>query len=189
MAAFWLVGDLASKEWMFAWLEVPDGAGPGGPFGEPAWLLRGFLRWSAYVNSGAAFGMGGRRPGLVLLAAGLMLPALVWLAYRTREKGAPLWALGATVGGALGNLHDRCRLAGVRDFIELVNPATGEMLWPVFNLADMGIVGGVLVFFVWSVFAPGKKRENGEEPPAGVEDGHRPRKPEAKKAPGQAGEA
>ncbi len=44
--------------------------------------------------------------------------------------------LGAAVGGAAGNLLDRLRLGPVVDFIDL-------RFWPVFNIADLAIVGGV----------------------------------------------
>ena len=40
-------------------------------------------------------------------------------------------------GGAFGNLLDRLRLGSVVDFID-------PMLWPAFNVADTGIVLGIL---------------------------------------------
>ena len=49
---------------------------------------------------------------------------------------AALLGLGAAVGGATGNLIDRLWRGGVVDFIDL-------RWWPVFNLADVAIVGGV----------------------------------------------
>jgi signal peptidase II len=47
-------------------------------------------------------------------------------------------ALGLQLGGALGNLIDRIRLGHVTDFLDFGS-------WPVFNLADASIVGGVAV--------------------------------------------
>jgi signal peptidase II len=47
-------------------------------------------------------------------------------------------ALGASVGGAAGNVLDRARRGGVVDFIDL-------RVWPVFNLADAAIVVGTVV--------------------------------------------
>jgi signal peptidase II len=46
--------------------------------------------------------------------------------------------LGLVLGGATGNLLDRIWRRGVIDFIDL-------RVWPVFNLADLAIVAGVLL--------------------------------------------
>ncbi len=52
-----------------------------------------------------------------------------------------LCALGVAFGGASGNLIDLARRRHVVDFIDL-------KWWPVFNLADVAIVGG-LVIALW----------------------------------------
>ena len=52
-----------------------------------------------------------------------------------------LIALGAALGGAAGNLSDVLRSHSVRDFIDLG-------WWPVFNVADVAIVGGIVIAFL-----------------------------------------
>lgn len=52
--------------------------------------------------------------------------------------------LGTAIGGATGNLIDGLRRGAIVDFIDL-------RVWPVFNLADAAIVGGLGVA-VWSVW-------------------------------------
>jgi signal peptidase II len=47
-------------------------------------------------------------------------------------------ALGAALGGAGSNLTDRLWRRGVVDIIDL-------QVWPVFNLADVAIVGGAVI--------------------------------------------
>ena len=47
-------------------------------------------------------------------------------------------ALGLQLGGALGNLTDWLRVGHVTDFIYF-------HFWPVFNVADMSIVAGVIL--------------------------------------------
>src|SRR5262245_59619199 len=51
-------------------------------------------------------------------------------------------ALGAALGGASGNLLDRVRRGGVVDFVDVG-------FWPVFNVADSGIVAGALLGIVF----------------------------------------
>jgi signal peptidase II len=88
-------------------------------------------------NNGVAFGAlaggGGLITALTLLAIAFLL------AYFTLRAATPwLWLpVGIIAGGALGNLADRAREGAVIDFIDPV-------LWPAFNLADMGIVIGIL---------------------------------------------
>jgi lipoprotein signal peptidase len=48
--------------------------------------------------------------------------------------------LGCALGGAAGNLTDILRQGYVLDFVDLG-------WWPVFNVADIGIVGGLLAAF------------------------------------------
>lgn len=49
-------------------------------------------------------------------------------------------SIGCALGGAAGNLSDILRRQEVTDFIDLG-------WWPVFNLADVAIVGGLLLAF------------------------------------------
>jgi signal peptidase II len=76
---------------------------------------------------------------------------LIWIAavssaivlYRTGawfQSPAALAGLGMAFGGAAGNLMDILRRRYVIDFIDLG-------WWPVFNLADVGIVVGLTVAF------------------------------------------
>jgi signal peptidase II len=56
------------------------------------------------------------------------------------QSGAARIALGATLGGATGNLIDGILRRGITDFIDL-------RVWPVFNLADTAIVLGAMLAF------------------------------------------
>jgi signal peptidase II len=56
------------------------------------------------------------------------------------QTHAALWGVGAALGGAAGNLWDVLRRRSIVDFIDL-------RWWPVFNVADIGIVGGLVVAF------------------------------------------
>ena len=54
------------------------------------------------------------------------------------QSHAALFALGLAFGGAAGNLLDILRCRHIVDFIDL-------RWWPVFNLADVAIVAGLIV--------------------------------------------
>ncbi len=167
---FWIAAvatlflDLAAKALVFHLL---GGVPPAGHIcddncGHYLWVLRGAFRLVCHYNTGGAFGWAAGNMLLFLAAAAVLIPALVLTAYHCRDPKAPLWALGMIVGGALGNLWDRLFHVGVRDFLEIVNPRTGYSLWPVFNIADVAIVLGVVVYLIWSLIdsARGKNRDS-----------------------------
>lgn len=81
------------------------------------------------------------RWGLVALTAAIAAGVLVWM---TREANKfDRIALGAILGGAIGNILDRVRLGYVVDYADLHFGAWRPFL--VFNLADAAITLGVLV--------------------------------------------
>jgi len=104
------------------------------------------LRFHLTANTGFAFSTGqGLGPilGLVALAIAIVL----WRMRSRFSSRVGTFALGFVLGGACGNLIDRAlRTPGwgrgaVVDFIDL-------QFWPVFNIADMAIVIGVLLLSV-----------------------------------------
>jgi signal peptidase II len=98
-------------------------------------------------NEGVAFGaLGGGGPLIAVLVSGALAALVAFFSLRARTPA--LWLpVGVIVGSALGNLADRARIGAVIDFID---PA----FWPAFNLADIGIVLGILgLFYVLEVRA------------------------------------
>ncbi len=102
-------------------------------------------RFNLVRNDGAAFSLGSDyTPFIALVAVAVSIAVIV--VGRKIEQPWMLGALGLVLGGALGNVVDRLVRSGdgflqgaVVDFIDL-------QWWPVFNVADMGIViGGVLL--------------------------------------------
>ncbi|OGI64564.1 MAG: hypothetical protein A2W18_09050 [Candidatus Muproteobacteria bacterium RBG_16_60_9] len=70
---------------------------------------------------------------MALLAAIVLHRSGAWF-----QNDVALLGLGLALGGAAGNLLDILRYRYIVDFIDL-------RWWPVFNLADVGIVGGLLL--------------------------------------------
>ena len=95
------------------------------------------IRWVA--NARRIHARPGARAALALVWFMALLAAIVlhrsgaWF-----QNDLALLGLGLALGGAAGNLLDILRYRYIVDFIDL-------RWWPVFNLADVGIVGGLLL--------------------------------------------
>lgn len=135
-----LVLDQATKNWAVATLPLLD----------PQPFLGEFLQLTLLYNSGAAWGMGsGITPVVTCLQMAIAIGVVVFAVRAVRSPWYAI-ALALILGGALGNIHDRLlRPPGafhgeVVDFLELPN-------WPVFNIADMGVVGGAILIVLLGV--------------------------------------
>jgi signal peptidase II len=128
--------DYGSKEWARSELSVHV----------PKPVIEGFWNWELAYNDGAAFSS--FRGSQVLLSL-IALAALVMLgvmAHRTRpEQHLKRAALAMIAGGAIGNLIDRIRDGVVTDFVAW---RAGGHAWPIFNVADVALVIGVLLMLV-----------------------------------------
>ena len=142
VAATVVVVDQLSKSWAVDELQ--------GRTIDVVWTLR--LRLA--FNRGASFSLGGDGgwgPAIGIVAV-LVVVGLLWTSRSMRSRLGTV-ALGLVAGGAIGNLIDRM-VRGDEGFLR--NPVVDFIdvqWWPVFNVADMGIVvGGFLLAFValWS---------------------------------------
>ncbi|HEX9776284.1 MAG TPA: signal peptidase II [Actinomycetota bacterium] len=129
--------------------------------GESTPVIGGVLHWTLQRNPGAAFGIFQRFPVVFTVLATAVSVWIVARAGRAPDRGHAA-ALGLILGGAVGNLVDRITrepgiLRGeVIDFIDL-------RVWPVFNVADSGVVAGAVLLLLVSWRAERRaKREQGE---------------------------
>jgi signal peptidase II len=76
---------------------------------------------------------------LAVSVAVLVVTVAMWIRHRRRAERWDLGdaGFGLVVAGALGNLADRLAHGYVIDFIHLAH-------WPIFNVADACIVGGLI---------------------------------------------
>lgn len=108
----------------------------------------GSLRFNLAFNTGASFSMGSGF-GPILAIVVVVVVVLLLRFVRNVPGRLNLLAVGAVVGGALGNLVDRVFREGdgllggaVVDFIDLVR------WWPIFNIADIGVVCGAILLLI-----------------------------------------
>lgn len=108
-------------------------------------VIPGFFHITYILNRGAAFGILENQRWLFLLMAGLL-----FVLYGIFHRNVPsCWqarcGVGMLLGGALGNALDRGIRGAVVDFFDF-------RVWPVFNIADIGIVVGVclLLWYSWT---------------------------------------
>lgn len=153
-AVLLLAIDQASKFWILESLQLPElrslpllALGPVGIDLTMVW------------NRGVTFGLfsgGGAWNHLILAALALVVAGFLlrWLA--RSDTALVTYALGAVIGGAIGNVIDRMRFGAVVDFIDV--HAWGWH-WYVFNIADAAIVCGVVALVVDALIRPETKRK------------------------------
>lgn len=132
-AVLLFAADLATKAW------IVHAFGDG----HVTAVIPGVLDLEESRNAGAAFGLATGSTIVFTLVAVVVAVAIVRVSSRLRSRAWAV-ALGLLLGGAVGNLGDRLfrspgALRGhVVDWVYLHH-------WPVFNVADSGIVvGGIL---------------------------------------------
>lgn len=92
-------------------------------------------------NTGAAFGLFPQFQWFYLVVAIVVAGYILVVAPRMEGGMYRQVVLGAILGGAVSNAIDRLLQGYVVDFLDLHH-------WPVFNVADICIVGGILVAVV-----------------------------------------
>ena len=154
-----LVIDQLTKRWIVArfgygeqWVVIPD-----------------FFNLTHVRNPGGAFSflasMSEDFRQAFFLGTGFLAIALLLAFFRRLEPGEWLSALaiGAVLGGAIGNLTDRVLYGEVIDFLDF--RLIGGYVWPTFNMADSWIVVGVGILMVEMFLQPDSESEPPEADP------------------------
>ena len=113
----------------------------------------------ARINTAGIWSVGNGSVHSNTLLAALSAAAVVMMvgwAWRVAAKESWVFAvvLGGLAGGAAGNLHDRLRFGGVRDFLQVY--LLNGYAYPTFNLADCFLVVGAatMFLFLWRTDRP-----------------------------------
>ncbi len=92
-------------------------------------------------NQGVAFGLASGSGAPLVVFAIVALGVVGFILHRNPTLPGIWVAAGLIAGGALGNLADRLRAGAVTDYVEIGS-------WPPFNLADVAITAGVVLFAI-----------------------------------------
>lgn len=135
-------------------------------------VLGPVLQWHFVRNPGAAFSFAS---GQTWIFTGFAILVIVVIAVLARRIRSFAWAtvFGLVLGGVLGNLTDRLFRQpgfGVGHVVDFI--ATPWLMPAIYNIADMGIVFG-MIFFVWltirDVGLDGRKRKPAAKAEANAE--------------------
>jgi len=129
--------DLSSKRWAI----LSTAAGPRS-------VIPGALDLVHWENPGMAFSLMRTWPPtlrtIILGTAALAAIAIGFYAVATRPmRRSAIIAIGLIAGGALGNLIDRAQNGTVTDFLHVHR---GAFDWPAFNVADIAVTCGAILF-------------------------------------------
>lgn len=123
----WLVLDQVSKYYVMNHFAI----------GESVSVIQNVFHLTYIINRGAAFGMLTNQRWFFLVVAFILI--IVYAIYHKKVNRGPIsLRIGSAllISGAIGNGIDRYVLHGVVDFFDF-------RIWPIFNVADIGICVGV----------------------------------------------
>ena len=115
-------------------------------YGSSMQLIRGILNLTYVENTGVAFGIGKNSKLILILVNIVIIGTLISYVYLKKDKmnKIKLDAILVIIGGGASNLIDRIFRGFVIDYID-INPL---FKYPVFNIADICIVLGVILIVI-----------------------------------------
>lgn len=147
-------------------------------------LIPGVLNLTHETNTGAAFNfLEGARWFFVVLCVVFVAVVIYLLAKGVIARPAARWSASFVMAGAVGNCLDRV-ISG--EVVDMLDPALLRSIrFPVFNVADIFITVGVVVFIL-SMLRGEKAGERAKTRPAPAEGPTEPEAPAQTEAPAEA---
>ena len=110
-------------------------------------------------NDGVAFSLLQGNPELLIVLQSVifaLITCFLVVAYIKKFPTLLLVALTFVISGGAGNLIDRVQFHYVIDFISVGS-------FPIWNVADMAVVGGCILIAIYILFAHGKEKSEEDE--------------------------
>ena len=125
---------------------------------ESAPLLPGVVELFHIQNTGGGFSILAGHTWILTALTAVLMAGIAWVLVKKKfPHPLAMWTLTAILGGGLGNLIDRVRLGYVVDMFNFQ-----FMSYPVFNVADILVVCGVIGFAIYYLLLH-DRREKGAE--------------------------
>lgn len=114
-------------------------------FNKPITVIKDFFYLTLCHNEGAAWGIFSSAKIIILIGTIIALITIYHFIYCFKQNKRNTLAFGLILGGLAGNLIDRLLFGHVRDFLDFYIFGYD---YPVFNIADIGIVFGVVLLII-----------------------------------------
>ena len=105
-------------------------------------IIKNFFYLTLCHNNGAAWGLMSKYPFIIIIISLVALIVIYHFTFCFKTNKRNNLAFGLLLGGLVGNLTDRVIFGYVRDFLDFI---IFHYDYPVFNVADIAIVIGVLL--------------------------------------------
>lgn len=126
-------------------------------YNDDIFYVNDYINFDLIWNTGIGFGLLSTNSLLVYnsvtLLIGIVILFLVYILAISEKVDKLIYSI--IVGGALGNFYDRVTFNAVPDFIDL---HYGNFHWFTFNLADIFITIGILIFIIKGNFVKNKNK-------------------------------
>lgn len=114
-------------------------------FNKPLTVIKDFFYLTLCHNEGAAWGIFSNTKVIILIGTIIALITIYHFVYCFKQNKRNTLAFGLLLGGLSGNLIDRLLFGYVRDFFDFYIFGYD---YPVFNIADICIVFGVILLII-----------------------------------------
>ena len=126
-------------------------------YNDDIFYVNDYINFDLIWNTGIGFGLLSTNSLLVYnsvtLLIGIVILLLAYILAISEKVDKLIYSI--IVGGALGNFYDRVIFNAVPDFIDL---HYGNFHWFTFNLADIFITIGILIFIIKGNFVKNKNK-------------------------------
>lgn len=113
-------------------------------------VIPNFFNFTYIKNTGAAFSFMKDKLSLLIIIGAICLGSLIYYIHKENNfNSLTIISIGIILGGVIGNFIDRIFCHGVIDYLSF---KIFGYNFPIFNIADIGITVGIILFIIEVLF-------------------------------------